>query len=172
MTEGYVHVYTGDGKGKSTAAFGLAVRAAGANLRVYIGQFVKGARYSEIEALECFGDMITVRQYGRGCFLGALPEEEDQRLAADGLAEIRQVLASGEYDLVILDEINIATHLGLIDVETLLSVVRSRPSSVELVLTGRSADRRLIEMADLVTEMREVKHYYAKGVLARKGIEL
>jgi cob(I)alamin adenosyltransferase len=175
MTEatrrGYVHVYTGDGKGKTTAAIGLAVRAAGAGLRVHIGQFIKGKPYSEIEALRRFGDSITIRQFGRGCFIYEKPADEDVRLAEAGLAEVRQVLADGAHSVVILDEANVAVTVGLFPVERLLELVAAKPPHVELVLTGRNASPRLIAEADLVTEMREVKHYFAKGVLARIGIE-
>jgi len=171
LERGYVHVYTGDGKGKTTAAIGLALRAAGAGFRVFIGQFIKSQRYSEIVALECFGEQITCHQYGRGCWLQQEPEPEDVHLARQGLEEARKALLSGNYQLVILDEANIAVWFKLFEVSELLGLIDIKPASVELVLTGRRADERLIERADLVTEMREVKHYYKKGVLARKGIE-
>lgn len=168
---GYVQVYTGDGKGKTTAAMGLAVRAAGAGLRVFIGQFIKSGRYSEIDGLESLGERIECRQYGRGCWLRGKPTEEDARLAREGLEEIRQIVASGDYQVVILDEANVAVWFGLFGVEELLALVDVKPERTELVFTGRRADQRLIERADLVTEMCEVKHYYREGVLARKGIE-
>lgn len=167
---GYVQVYTGDGKGKTTAALGLALRAAGAGLRVFIGQFAKGMKYSELNALERFPE-IEVRRYGRGCFIYREPEPADVEAAQAGLAEARAELASGHWDIVILDEANIATHFELISVEDLLAVIEEKPEGVELVITGRRADPRVIEAADLVTEMREVKHYYADGVPCRKGIE-
>jgi cob(I)alamin adenosyltransferase len=168
---GYVHVYTGDGKGKTTAAIGLAVRAAGAGLRVFMAQFVKSGRYSEIETLENLHGRIVCRQYGRGCWLRGEPSGVDIRLAREGCAEAREVIRSREYQLVILDEANIATWFGLLDVENLLELIDMKPDSVELVFTGRRADPRLIQHADLVTEMLEVKHYYQQGVEARKGIE-
>jgi len=168
---GYVQVYTGNGKGKTTAAIGLAVRAAGAGLRVFIAQFVKFGRYSEIEALERFGKQIVCRQYGQGCWLRGAPTEEDIRLARKGLEEVRDVIRSKEYQLVILDEADIASWFKLVEVDDLLELIDAKPEGVELVFTGRCADKRLIEKADLVTEMREVKHYYQKGVIARKGIE-
>jgi len=168
---GYVHVYTGDGKGKTTAAVGLAVRAAGAGLRVFIAQFVKSGRYSEIEALERFEGQIVCRQYGRGCWLRGEPSDEDIRLAREGYKEVREIIASGTYQVVILDEADIATWFQLIAVDELLELIDLKPERVELVFTGRRADPRLIHRADLVTEMREVKHYYQKGVMARKGIE-
>ncbi len=168
---GYVHVYTGDGKGKTTAAFGLALRAAGAGLRVYIAQFVKGRAYSELEAFARFDDLITVKQYGRGCFIRQEPTAEDVAAARDGLDEVRAVIASCAWDLVVLDEANIAVLFGLFGVEELLDLIDGKPQSLELVITGRHADPRVIDRADLVTEMREIKHYYARGVQARVGIE-
>ena len=169
--KGYVQVYTGNGKGKTTAALGLALRAVGAGLKVFIGQFVKDSRYSEIAGLERLGNGITFRQYGRGDFLNRKPDAEDVASAQQGLKEAREAMLSGRYDLVILDEINIATYYHLLSVEDLLDFMAARPDHVELVLTGRKADTRIIEAADLVTEMREIKHYYRRGVDARVGIE-
>ncbi|MFP4248051.1 MAG: cob(I)yrinic acid a,c-diamide adenosyltransferase [Armatimonadota bacterium] len=169
-TRGYVQVYTGDGKGKTTAAFGLALRAAGAGLRVFIAQFVKGMEYSELRALERF-DEIEVRRYGRDCFIQREPEPADVEAARAGLSEARKELASGEWDVVIFDEANIATYFELFSVDELLAVIAQKPDDVELVITGRRADPRVIEVADLVTEMREVKHYYEQGVPCRRGIE-
>jgi cob(I)alamin adenosyltransferase len=168
---GYVQVYTGDGKGKTTAAIGLALRAAGAGLKVFVAQFVKSDKYSEILALERFSDLITCRQYGSGCWLRGQPDDEDVRLAGSGLEEVRRILETGRYDVVILDEANIATHFGLLAVDNLIALIDSKPPEVELIFTGRKADPRLIDRADLVSEMREIKHYYQKGVLARKGID-
>ncbi len=168
---GYVQVYTGEGKGKTTAALGLALRAAGAGARVFIAQFAKGMRSSELAALDRLSDLITVKQYGRGGFIRGEPAEEDISAAQEGLAQVKRIVASGEYPLVILDEANIAVYLGLFSVADLLAVVESRPEHVELVITGRRADQRVIDAADLVTEMREVKHYYTEGVPARRGIE-
>jgi len=171
LETGYIHVYTGDGKGKTTAALGLALRAAGAGLRVLFAQFIKGMRYSELEALERFADRITVRQYGRDCFIRGVPAAEDVRSARLGLAEIAGALGAGDYDVVILDEANIAVQCGLFDVEGLLELIAAKPEPVELVFTGRYACTALLDRADLVTEMREVKHYYQRGVEARVGIE-
>jgi cob(I)alamin adenosyltransferase len=169
--KGYVQVYTGDGKGKTTAAIGLALRAAGAGLNVFIAQFVKSGRYSEIEALDRFPDRIVCRQYGRGCWLRGKPSKEDARLAREGLLETRQIIQSGKYQVVILDEANIATWFKLFEVEDLIELIDLKPVRVELIFTGRRADPRLIERADLVTEMVEVKHYYMEKVPARHGIE-
>jgi cob(I)alamin adenosyltransferase len=171
LETGYVHVYTGDGKGKTTAALGLALRAAGAGLRVLFAQFIKGMRYSELEALERFADRITVQQYGRGCFIHGAPAAEDIRCARRGLDEIGHALGAGDYDVVILDEANVAVQCGLFPVEALLALVAGKAESAELVFTGRYAAAALLERADVVTEMREVKHYYHRGIQARVGIE-
>ncbi len=171
MRTGYVQVYTGDGKGKTTAAFGLALRAAGAGLRVFIAQFVKGMPCSELAAFERLADVITLRQYGTGCFMSGQPEPADREAARRGLSEVKPLVRAGSYDIVILDEINIATRYGLIDVQDVLDLIECRAPGVELVLTGRYADERILERADLVTEMLERRHYYRQGVQARTGIE-
>ena len=168
---GYIHVYTGDGKGKTTAALGLALRAAGAGIEVFIAQFMKGRPSSELRALARFDDLITVRRYGRETLICGEPDEEDRRLAREGLADVRAVLEAGTRRVVIMDEANTAAHFKLFTVEQLLEVMDARPAHVELILTGRHADRRIIERADLVTDMRPVKHYYHRGVQARRGIE-
>lgn len=169
--KGYVQVYTGDGKGKTTAALGLALRAAGAGLQVYVAQFVKGMRYSELNSLELLRDHISLRQVGRACFIRQEPQPEDVRAAREGLAEVREILRGGAHDLVILDEANIAVHFNLFSADELVEVIRERPDHVEMVITGRNAHPKVLDEADLVTEMREVKHYYREGVLARRGIE-
>jgi len=169
--KGYIQVYTGDGKGKTTAAFGLALRAVGAGLNVFIGQFVKGMKYAELDAIERLSDKITLKQYGRDCFIVNEPEEEDIKLAKEGLKELRQIMTEGNYQLVILDEANIAVYYKLFSVDDLLEAINQRHPSVEIVITGRSADPKLVEAADLVTEMKEIKHYYTQGVQARDGIE-
>ena len=169
--KGYIHVYTGNGKGKTTAAFGLALRAAGASLKVYIAQFVKGMRYSETNALAKLREFITIKQYGRKCFINRDPEEKDIQAAQKGLKEVKVLMCSGEYQVIILDEANIATSYNLFSVEDLLDFIEAKPEGVELIITGRYADPRVIEKADLVTEMKEIKHYYHNGVKARKGIE-
>jgi cob(I)alamin adenosyltransferase len=171
LTKGYIQVYTGDGKGKTTAAIGLAVRAAGAGLKVFIGQFIKGMDYAELHSLKRFDDLITLKQYGSGCFITGEPSDQDRKLAQAGLAESKAIVTSGEYDLVILDEINVAHYFELVSTKDILSVIYIKPDHVELVFTGRRAPRELIDRADLVTEMREIKHYYQQGVEARVGIE-
>ena len=170
--QGFVQVYTGDGKGKTTAALGLALRAAGAGLRVYIGQFIKNADYSEIAALERFADCITIEQFGLGCFILTQPGQEDIDAAHRALAALEAGLRSGAYDLVIADEANVAVALGLISEQELLALINCRSPQVELVLTGRGAPQSVLDRADLVTEMRSIKHYYDQGILSRKGIEV
>ncbi|MDA3833720.1 MAG: cob(I)yrinic acid a,c-diamide adenosyltransferase [Spirochaetales bacterium] len=169
--KGYIQVYTGNGKGKTTAAFGLALRAAGAGLKVYIAQFVKGMKYSELYSLAKLSEFITLKQYGRDCFINKDPDKEDIKAALEGLKEVKEIMCSGKYQMIILDEANIATYYNLFSVDDLLDFIQARPEDVELVITGRNADPRIIEEADLVTEMKEIKHYYQKGVQARDGIE-
>ncbi len=168
--KGYIQVYTGNGKGKTTAAFGLALRAAGAGKKVFIAQFVKGMHYGELDILPSI-ESITLKQYGRGCFIYSKPAKEDYEAALNGLVEIERVLHSGEYDVVVLDEANIALYYGLFSCEELKRVLINRADHVEVVITGRYAPQELIDMADLVTEMREIKHYYTRGIQARSGIE-
>ena len=169
--QGHIQVYTGDGKGKTTAALGLALRAAGAGARVFIAQFAKGRPTAELASLSRLSDLITIKQYGREHFIVGEPEPEDIEAAQEGLEEARKIIISGEYPLVILDEANVAVDLGLFSVEALLETVEAKPKHVEIVITGRNAHKRIIERADLVTEMRQVKHYHSKGVKARRGIE-
>lgn len=169
MERGYLQVYTGTGKGKSTAAFGLALRALGAGLRVHIVQFIKSMEYAELRAFGKLG--IPVTQFGRGCFIFGKPEKEDLTVAAAGVAFVRERYTAADLDLLILDEINVACQIGLITTGELMLLVAERPPSIELVCTGRGAPPELIDAADLVTEMRAVKHYYEVGVQARDGIE-
>lgn len=169
--EGKVQVYTGNGKGKTTAAFGLAIRAVGAGKKVFFGQFVKGKTYSEIEAIQQYVHQITIKQYGRGCFIYKDPTQEDIEAAQIGLQEMANILSAGTYDLVVMDEACIALYFKLFDVELLLMAIKNRAKHTEVVVTGRYAPEELIAMADLVTEMKEVKHYYNQGLEARKGIE-
>jgi cob(I)alamin adenosyltransferase len=171
MMKGYLQVYTGDGKGKTTAALGLCLRAAGAGLKVYIAQFLKQGSYSEIKALKRFSDAVVMEQFGLGDFIKGPPTQAACDAAWAGLVTARQQMISGEYDLVILEEANVATTLGLFSVLDLLDVIRQKPHHVELVITGRGAAPEVIARADLVTEMRAVKHYYDQGVPARIGIE-
>jgi cob(I)alamin adenosyltransferase len=171
MERGYVQVYTGDGKGKTTAALGLAVRAAGAGMRVFIAQFAKGMRSSELVALARFAPLVEARQYGTGRFITDAPSPGDAAAAREGLADARAAIESGAWDMIILDEANIATWFGLFSVEELLALIDLAGGRMEIVITGRRADPRVIERADLVTEMREIRHYHTRGVQARTGIE-
>ena len=168
---GYLQIYTGNGKGKSTAAFGLVLRAAGAGMSVYIAQFVKGRNYSEITAVRQHLPQITIRQFGRGFFIVERPTDEDVAAAREGLAVVSEVLTTGAYDMVILDEATIAIYYDLFTVGELIEILKTRAAGCEVVITGRYAPEELIEAADLVTEMREVKHYYRQGIEAREGIE-
>jgi cob(I)alamin adenosyltransferase len=173
FTRGYLQVYTGNGKGKTTAAIGLTLRALGAGMSVFFAQFIKGGKYSEIMVLEelAKSGQLTCRQYGKGCFIMRSPTEEDKEAARDGLADALKEMLSGRYRLVVLDEANVAVKLEVLSERDLLAFVERRPEDVELLITGRGAPQSLIERADLVTEMKEIKHYYQQGVPARKGIE-
>ena len=172
MKQGYLQIYTGNGKGKTTAAMGLALRGAGAGLQVYIGQFVKDMKYSEVRLMEQVLPQITIELLGKGCFIDRPPEEGDRQAAQEGLDHVAQLMKSGQYDVMILDEISIAIVCGLIPEENVLALIERRPQEMELVLTGRYMPSSLMEKADLITEMQEVRHYYTEqGVLARDGIE-
>lgn len=168
--QGYVHLYTGNGKGKTTAAFGLAVRAALAGKKVFIGQFVKDMAYSET-AVGQYLPGITVRQFGKGCFIDRAPDGQDRALALQGLALCAHMLQGGECGLVVLDEITIALYYGLLTEREVLDALAGRAPGTEAVLTGRYAPKALVDAADLVTDMQEIKHYYRQGVLSRKGID-
>jgi len=171
MEKGYVQVYTGDGKGKTTAALGLALRAAGAGLNVYIAQFIKQGCYSELDALKRFTDFITIEQFGTGRYIRGAPEPEDIEAARRCLAAIKAAVASAAYDVVIMDEAGVAELFKLIDTRDILDVIASKPATLELVITGRGVSEQVMAEADLITEMKPLKHYYEKGVLARQGIE-
>jgi len=172
LKRGYVHVYTGDGKGKTTAALGLALRAAGADLKVAIIQFMKGQSYSEIEAVNRYLPQIDVLQTGRTqCIRKEDVTDEDRAEAQHGLYHAREALAGSDIDLLILDEILVAHWFGLVSLNDILFLIDHRPEHLELVLTGRKAPPEVVQRADLVTEMLEIKHYYTQGVFARKGIE-
>jgi cob(I)alamin adenosyltransferase len=169
---GLIHVYTGDGKGKTTAALGLAMRAAGQGLRVYIIQFMKGwPHYGELESLRQHPN-ITIEQFGRAEYVSKEnPEPVDIRLAREALEQGREIVMSGDYDVVVLDEVNVALDWQLIELPDVLSLIEQKPQGVELILTGRYAHPEVIARADLVTEMREIKHPYHNGIISRRGIE-
>ena len=172
LEQGLVQVYTGDGKGKTSAAFGLALRAIGRGLKVYVIQFIKGGfDYGELYMVDKLPN-LKLKAFGRGRFvMEKLPNKEDVKLSEEALALAEQVVKSGEYDIVILDEINIALNLKLTNLNEVLELIKNKPKHVELILTGRYAPKEIIDAADLVTEMREVKHPFNKGYEARKGIE-
>ncbi len=171
LSKGYVQIYTGDGKGKTTAALGLALRASGHGMHTFIGQFMKGQPYGESEGLRDH-PTITIEQYGDvRCIRREEVTPEHAAQARQGLERARNAMLSGHYDVVVLDEVNVAVWFDLLNAEQVLALLDERPDHVEVVLTGRRAPQELIERADLVTEMREVKHYYQQGVIARKGIE-
>lgn len=168
--KGYVQVYTGNGKGKTTASLGLAIRAAGAGLRVFIIQFMKQGVYSEINALKKL-DNIFVEQYGMGQFVKGKPSDAERAKCRQGYERLCQIIEAGKHDLVIADEANIACFCGLLSEEDLLHLIDIKPDHIELVITGRGAPASIMDRADLVTEMTEIKHYYQQGVVARLGIE-
>ncbi len=171
LKKGLIHVYTGNGKGKTTAAIGLGVRASGAGLKVLMIQFMKGRRYSELDALQQIKN-FTVVQFGRDEFVSKeKPAQVDIDLAQKGLAYAREIICKQCYDLVILDEINVALEYRLIAFDDVLQLLKEKPDSLELVLTGRYASPEIIKLADVVSEILEIKHPYQKGVLSRKGID-
>ena len=174
--QGLVIVHTGNGKGKTTAALGLAFRAWGQGLRILVLQFIKGNwKYGELKTAEALAPRLIIRPLGEGFVQRTQEQREEkeahQAAAAEALKEANDALTSGEWDMVILDEINYAVHFGLVSVEQVLDLVEAKPPTVHLVLTGRNAREELIEKADLVTEMREIKHPYQKGIKAQQGIE-
>lgn len=170
MDKGYIHVYTGNGKGKTTAALGIAVRGVSAGEKVFFAQFIKGMAYSELKSQD-FMPNFKIQQFGKNCFIYNDPTEEDVKLARNGLESCKEILKSGEYDIVVLDELNIAIYYNLFTVEEVIETIKSRASHVEVIITGRYADDKLIEIADLVTDMKEVKHYYMQGIESRRGID-
>ena len=171
--KGLVQVYTGEGKGKTTAALGLCLRAAGHGMRSVVLQFMKGQiDYGELRSVERFGGLITIIQGGRPNFVSREnPDPEDVRLVRETFARARALVAEPGLDLLVLDEINVALDFGLIGIDEVADLIRSRRRGLELVLTGRGAPPDIIAIADLVTEMREVKHYWKNGVTCRTGIE-
>ena len=171
MEKGYIHIYTGPGKGKTTAALGLGLRAAGSGFNVYMIQFMKGRRYSELDAVENLNN-FTIVQYGRDEFVSKeKPEQIDIDLAQEGFLHSTDVIKNGKYDLVILDEINVAVDYNLISLKDVIHLIEEKPKKLELVLTGRYAHPEIVKCADLVTEMLEIKHPYQQGIIARKGID-
>jgi cob(I)alamin adenosyltransferase len=175
VEKGLTIVYTGNGKGKTTAALGMCIRAAGYKKKVRILQFVKGSwKYGELEGIKLLGDFVEMEQVGEG-FVGIVDDHKEfsvhQEAARRGLAHAREVIHSGEYDIVILDELNVAIGLDLVSLDEVIELVRNKPEKLHLVITGRGARPELIELADLVTEMQEIKHPYRQGILAQRGID-
>jgi len=174
IRRGLIIVNTGPGKGKTTAAMGTGLRAVGQGMRVLMLQFLKGSwHYGELDAVQAFGDMFVMRQMGRGFVKVGTekPDPEDVRMVEEAWAEAEKAVQSGEWDLVILDEINYAISYGMLDAGKVAESLRKKPEMVHVILTGRNAHSTIVELADTVTEMRQVKHAYEKGVLAQKGIE-
>lgn len=167
----YIHIYTGKGKGKTTAALGLAIRTVGAGGNVFIGQFLKSGDYSEINALKKMDNQVTVEHYGLGRFVKGQPTSDDIEAGMKGYRRVAEVIEKGEFDLIILDEANIAVKYNIFSENDLLDLFEKKPDHVELVITGRDATPKVMERADMVIEMKEIKHYYHKGVKARRGIE-
>lgn len=170
MEKGYLRVYTGNGQGKTTAAFGVLVRALCAGKRGYVGQFVKDEAYHETLLTQHF-DHLTIEQLGKGCFIDREPDSVDKATAQAALRHVTKLMASGQYDIVVLDELTIAIHYNLVTTQAALDAVGQRSLSTEVIITGRYAPPELIAAADLVTEMREIKHYYRQGVLSRDGFD-
>jgi cob(I)alamin adenosyltransferase len=171
---GLILINTGPGKGKTTAALGTALRAVGNGMRVLVLQFLKGSwHYGELDAIQPFGANFVIKQMGRGFVKvgGAETDPEDIRLVQAAWSEACEAIASGEWDMIVLDEINYAISYGMLDVEAVVEALKAKPEMLHVILTGRNAHPLLVELADTVTEMREVKHAYQHGVLAQRGIE-
>ena len=171
---GLILINTGPGKGKTTAALGTALRAVGCGMRVLMLQFIKGSwHYGELDAVEAFGQNFVLKQMGRGFVKigGAETDPEDVRMVEAAWAEAREAIYSGEWDMVVLDEINYAISYKMLDAAVVAEALKGKPEMVHVILTGRNAHPLLVELADTVTEMREVKHAYQKGILAQRGIE-
>jgi cob(I)alamin adenosyltransferase len=174
IRRGLIIVNTGPGKGKTTAAMGTALRAVGNGMKVLMLQFLKGSwHYGELDAVQAFGDKFVMKQMGRGFVKvgGAETDPEDVRMVEGAWAEAEEAILSGQWDLVVLDEINYAISYGMLDPAKVVDVLKRKPEMVHVILTGRSAHPTIVEIADTVTEMREVKHAYQKGIVAQRGIE-
>lgn len=169
---GLVQIYTGNGKGKTTAAFGQILRAVGHGYRVCIIQFMKGRKYGEYLALEKYIPLVSIRLSGLDSFvMRDNPAPVDIELAMQGLEQAKQAIASGDYDMVVLDEINVAVDFKLIPVSEVVELIKQKPSAIDLILTGRYAPLEIIALADTVSEISEIKHHYAAGFKERAGIE-
>ncbi|RLB61279.1 MAG: cob(I)yrinic acid a,c-diamide adenosyltransferase [Deltaproteobacteria bacterium] len=173
LDKGLVQVYTGNGKGKTTASLGLVFRALGHGFRIHVMQFMKGqTTYGELESAKQFADILTIEQVGLPSFVKhGKQASEDREMAQKALSRAQVLVASGDYDLVVLDELNCAIDFDLVELDVVKELIRNKPAHTELVITGRNAHPDIIELADLVTEMREIKHYFNAGQAARVGIE-
>ena len=173
LKQGFIQIYTGNGKGKSTAAIGQAVRAAGFGLKTYIAQFMKEYPYNELNSLKHLSEWITIEQFCGDDFVykKELPGKDEIDKARRGLAKAKSKMLSGKFDIIILDEVCVSIYFGLFSDEEILTFMKQKPDKVELILTGRYCPDNLLEKADLVTEMKEIKHYYQVGVKSRRGIE-
>jgi cob(I)alamin adenosyltransferase len=171
--QGYIQVYTGSGKGKTTAALGLAFRAAGQGMKTYIGQFLKGQASGEIEAARKFATFIKIERFGRKGFIQVTDgiEDEDIDLARHGLQACLEAMLSGDFRIIVLDEVNTAVHFKILAEQEVMDFLAKKPNDIEVVLTGRYASAAILEKADLVTDMTSIKHYFDRGVKARAGIE-
>jgi cob(I)alamin adenosyltransferase len=173
LEKGFVQIYTGNGKGKTTAAIGQAVRAAGFGLKTYIAQFMKEYPYNELKSLKHLEEWITTEQFCGDEFVykKELPGKKELEKAKNGLKTAKEKMLNGEYNLIILDEALVATYFKLIKTDELVELIKQKPENIELILTGRYCPEELIKLADLVTEMKEIKHYYQKCITSRNGIE-
>lgn len=170
LDKGYVQVYTGNGKGKTTAALGITLRTICAGNKVFFGQFMKGQDYSELKACQLLTG-LTMKQFGGANFVNGSPTEKDIEDAKNGLKIMKEALLSGTYDMVVFDEINTAMYFKMIEPKEVIEIINLKPEKTEVILTGRYAPDEIIKRADLVTEMKEIKHYYNAGVDSRVGIE-
>lgn len=172
LDKGYIHIYTGNGKGKTSAALGIAIRATGAGLKTYFAQMMKSYIYSELLMLKNISEIKLV-QFCDDKFVieKRKPNNSELKEAKFAMKKIKEAMQSGAYDLIVMDEAIVSVYFGLITNDDLLEIINAKPHNTELILTGRYADEEIIERADIVTEMQEIKHYYTKGVLSRKGID-
>jgi len=173
LKQGFIQIYTGNGKGKSTAAIGQAVRAAGFGLKTYIAQFMKEYPYNELNSLKYLSEWITIEQFCGDDFVYKKqpPGKDEIDKARRGLAKAKSKMLSGKFDIIILDEVCVSIYFGLFSDEEILTFMKQKPDKVELILTGRYCPDNILEKADLVTEMKEIKHYYQDGIKSRQGIE-
>jgi cob(I)alamin adenosyltransferase len=169
--KGYIQVYTGEGKGKTTAAIGLTIRALGANLKAAFFQFFKPGTSSEVKILKKFSPQLYYKNFGKRDFVENEVDLKTKKLILKGWKEIKELVKSKSYNILVLDEISYALNWGIIDLKEFLEFLKNKPKNLEIIITGRNVPKEILEIADLVTEMKKIKHYYDKGVKSRKGIE-